>query len=221
MNLRYRLGQIKNSIIRPSKQTANWVFVYGVPRSGTTYFYHALLQHAKVGISDFDLGEFLTPIQHIESSGYIPIDTDALKQFLRGQLRDHGAPGGGSRWDYVVKQVNTSKAEFELIQELMGCPPSSIQFLFREPTGWLQSAMKKYKIGEKEAEEMYRSSLGSYNEIGGTVIEYGSELERHLNLIGLNSHVPFELSRNERGKQIEDLDALQGIYNQFKENLVT
>ncbi|MEX2596293.1 MAG: hypothetical protein WEC59_05120, partial [Salibacteraceae bacterium] len=83
MNLRYRISQLKNSLFPPRKKHYRWVFIYGVPRSGTTYFYQELMQLARLGVSDFDLGKFVPVIHHIEQSGYIPLDTEALKQHLR------------------------------------------------------------------------------------------------------------------------------------------
>jgi hypothetical protein len=216
MNLRYRLGQIKNTLFRPSGPSSSWAFVYGVPRSGTTYFYHALLTQARLGVSDFDLGRFIPAIKHIESSGYIPIDTQALKHFFKEQLQAHGAPGGGSRWDFVIKQVNTSGQELELYTELIGGPPSAVYFLYREPSAWLPSAMKKYGIGQDEATAMYANSLDAFAQIGGEVIEYGPEITQCLANIGIHPREGFTPPERESSPAPE---AFQELYRRFQSNL--
>ena len=128
MNLRFRINQLKNTFFFKEKKKYKWIFVYGVPRSGTTYFYQELLQLSKFGVSDYDLGKFIPVINHIQQSTYIPIDTDALKNFLSEQLLIHTAPGGGNEYDFIVKQVNTNLEEYQLLCELMGSEPKKSIF---------------------------------------------------------------------------------------------
>lgn len=182
MNLRFRINQLKNSLFPPKKKKYRWIFVYGIPRSGTTYFYQELMQIARLGVSDFDLGKFVPVIEHIDQSGYIPLDTQALKNHLRDQLLMHAAPGGGSKYDFIIKQVNTNLTEYQLLCELMSSEPSEKYFLYREPNGWLPSAMKKFGIDEKMAEGLYKQSFDSFSIIGGEQIEYGSEITSSLAL---------------------------------------
>lgn len=218
MNLRYRLGQIKNSIIRPSEQAANWIFVYGLPRSGTTYFYHQLMQHAKLGVSDYDLRKFIPALKHYQTSDYIPIDSADIIEFLRNQIRLKGAPGGGSSFDFIVKQVYTSKEEFDLICSIMGSKPEHSFFLFREPGGWYASAIKKFNLDHEEALRMYQDSLNSFQEIGGKVVEYGPGLETALNQIGYESHEPFVMVDKETN-EVEGVDEFRSAYEKFKASL--
>jgi hypothetical protein len=200
MNLKYKINQLRNVLKKPALQAGRWIFVYGVPRSGTTFFYHALLQEARSGISDYDLGVFLPPIAHIEKSGYIPINTEELKHFLQDQLSKNAAPGGGRRYDFIVKQVNTSLEEFELIKDLMGNEPLEKFFLYREPLSWLPSALKKFNINEIEAIKMYENSLASYQQIGGKALAYGQEINSQLSTLNIDPIQAFaekELDRNQ------------------------
>jgi len=197
MNLRYRLSQLKNSLFPPRKKNYRWIFIYGVPRSGTTYFYQELMQLGRLGVSDFDLGIFVPIIEHIEQSGYIPLDTVALKDHLRDQLLTHAAPGGGTKYDFIVKQVNTNLKEYELLCELMGGEPEKKFFLYREPSGWLSSAMKKFGIDEDEAVDMYKNSAHVRNEIGGKYIEYGSQINEALLDSGIISLIKFNIKVSE------------------------
>ncbi len=191
MNLRYRIAQLKNSLFTPAKRRYKWIFIYGVPRSGTTYFYQELMQLGRLGVSDFDLGKFVPVIEHIEQSGYIPLDTASLKKHIRNQLLLHAAPGGGSKYDFIIKQVNTNLKEYELLFELMGGEPEEKYFLYREPKGWLPSAMKKFDLDESGAVELYNEAIHSFRLLKGTAIEYGQEINTYLNLKIKNRLEPF------------------------------
>jgi len=149
------------------------------------------MQLGKKGVSDFDLGKFNPAISNIEQSGYIPIDVKALKQFLRNQIISHAAPGGGHEFDFIIKQVNTNLNEFALICELMGSQPKKRFFLFREPSNWLPSAMKKFNITESEAVLIYQQSLDSFAQIGGKIVEYGPEIDIVLSQYNTNTFIPF------------------------------
>jgi hypothetical protein len=213
MNLNYRINQIRNTLLSSKKTNYKWVFIYGVPRSGTTYFYHELLQLGKMGISDFDLQIFIPVISHIEESGYIPIDTDHLKEHLLNQLRTHSAPGGGSEYDFVVKQVNTNKDELDLFCDLFGTEPDSITFLYRHPSAWLSSAMRKFNISQSEAISLYKNCLNSFNTIGGKALEYGPDIVNHLTNLGVRKMYNFEDS----GVEMEVPSELVELYNKFQE----
>jgi hypothetical protein len=214
MNLRFRINQILNSLSAKRKESYDWIFVYGVPRSGTTYFYQELLQLGKHGVSDYDLGKFAPAFQHIEKSGYIPIDTNEIKELLGDQILSRSAPGAGNQFDFIVKQVNTNLAEYELLCELMGSTPKAKYFLFREPSGWLPSAVKKYNISEKEAEVMYESSIRSYDEIGGEILEYGDQITKELQTLKIKSLNPFA-PRLKNAIELRN-DTLDKLYNAIK-----
>jgi hypothetical protein len=219
MNLRYKIAQLKNSISFSQKDQYDWLFIYGVPRSGTTYFFHELMQLSKLGISDYDLGTWLPVIDHIDTSGYIPIDTNNIRSFIKEQMVNHGAPGGGNKYDFIVKQVNTDAKEFQFLCELMGSEPKEKYFLYREPTSWLPSAMKKYSISSVEAEVIYRNSLASYHKIGGCIIEYGLELQTALHTIGIPSREKFEIKENNKVTITSELQALYLTFNKTQPNL--
>lgn len=217
MNLKYKLNQFRNVLTKPTLNKGKWIFVYGVPRSGTTFFYHSLLQEAKFGISDYDLGVFLPAIAHIEQSGYIPINTQELKHFLQQQLSKNAGPGGGSHYDFIVKQVNTGIAEYEFITALMGTEPVAKYFLYREPMSWLPSALKKFKIDEAQAINMYKNSLASFEQIGGTAIAYGPEINHHLKGLNITPIQAFE--EKESIVNQEPLPALLEAFEAFKMQL--
>lgn len=218
MNLRYRLKQIWNSAFPPNGKSAKWIYVYGLPRSGTTYFYHQLMQHAKLGVSDYDLGKFIPAMKHYQGSDYIPIDSSDIIDFLRNQIRLKGAPGGGSSFDFIVKQVYTTKEEFDLICSIMGSKPEHSFFLFREPEGWYASAIKKFNLDQEGALKMYQNSIQSFQEIGGEVIEYGPGLETALNQLGYESHEPFVMV-DKKTNEVKGLEGFQSSYEEFKASL--
>lgn len=214
MNLRFRIKQIVNSLSAKKKASYDWIFVYGVPRSGTTYFYQELLQLGKHGVSDYDLGRFNPAFDHIEKSGYIPIDTNEIKALLRDQIISRSAPGAGNKYDFIVKQVNTDLAEYELLCELMGSIPKATYFLFREPSGWLPSAMKKYGINQEQAITMYENSIQSYDEIGGKIIEYGDSINAALSEEGIDPIVPFYIQNKEKNGVLSK--RVNNLYQEFK-----
>ena len=214
MNLRFRINQIKNAFFFKEKRSYKWIFIYGVPRSGTTYFYQELLQLSKFGVSDYDLGKFIPVMNHIQQSDYIPIDNNELKKFLSKQLLIHAAPGGGNEYEFIVKQVNTNLEEYQLLCELMGSEPAHKYFLFREPIGWLPSAMKKFALDAGQAETLYRMSFNSYSEIGGEKIEYGQEITEALTNLKIAPSITF--NSNENNSAIEKNISLKNIYDKNK-----
>ena len=214
MNLRFRINQLKNTFFFKEKKKYKWIFVFGVPRSGTTYFYQELLQLSKFGFSDYDLGKFIPVINHIQQSTYIPIDTNGLKKFLSEQLLIHAAPGGGNEYDFIVKQVNTNLEEYQLLCELMGSEPEEKYFLYREPNGWLPSAKKKFNIDEKQAGELYRMSFDSYSSIGGDKIEYGEGITDALTNLKIAPSIKFNSKEN--NPATDKNISLKYIYDQYK-----
>ncbi len=218
MNFRYRYNQIKNSLFPPRNNGLKWVFIYGLPRSGTTYYYHQWMNISKVGISDYDLRCFLPVFDHFQSANYIPFDTAALKTHILDQLINTGAPGGGSSFDFVVKQVHTGLSEFELLCEILGSKPSITFFLYREPIGWYHSASRKFNTTAEDAYNMYSESLNSYDLIGGEILEYGLDITASLQKHGISLNETFDPKSSDYLPLPEKLEVLNDLYQKFQRN---
>lgn len=173
MNINYRLNQLKNSFSRPkSNDHLNWVFIYGLPRSGTTFLLNAFLQKARLGIGDWDLSAFQVAIDSYKTKDYVDLNFDELVEDIRTNILRNAPPGGGSEFDLIVKQINTNRKEYDFLVRLFGCEAQEKIFCYREPNGWLPSAMKKFDLKEKEAQELYIKCLSSYDDIGGFKVDY-------------------------------------------------
>jgi hypothetical protein len=185
MNFRYRINQLRNSLSGQSKsgRINNWVFIYGVPRSGTTYVLQEFMKLSKRGIGDWELKCLLPGMDEIAKSGWIDFNLDRFSQDISRNVLDFSPPGGGNVFDITVKQIRTNKAEYELYTSMFGCEPQIRIFLFREPDSWMPSAIKKYGISEEECASLYKESLEAYDSIGGYVIEYNNNLPAKLQLL--------------------------------------
>lgn len=212
MNVQHKVGQIRNLFRKLPDQDRqlDWIFIYGLPRSGTTYALNQFLKVARCGIGDWELGEFFHFIRRTREREHVMLDTARAMGELRDNVLDNAQVGGGKKLDIVVKQIDTSEEEFLHLQELFGGPPKEKLFLFREPSGWLPSAKKKFDIGEEEAIELYERSLATYEKIGGQKLEYEDGMEKELTELALLQNVslaPFEVSQKKKEEVPERLRA--------------
>lgn len=176
MNLRYRINQLRNTLFSSHAREKKWVLIHGVPRSGTTYMYHEFMKASRYGVSDWDLRYFAEAIGHVRNEQRIAIDSREIVKTLRSQMEKNAAPGGGHSYDFVVKQVNITKPEFDLFCEIMAKPPKETYFLFREPALWFSSAIKKFGLDKEQALKLYKDAMNSYQVGGGKILEYGASL---------------------------------------------
>lgn len=216
MSLQYKIRQLKNILSpTPKGRPIKWAFIYGLPRSGTTYALHQFMKVAKAGIGDWEIKEFAHAITNAENREWVALDTKKLIDSLRENLLENAHVGGGNKIDIVAKQISTNKEEFEFYREMFQSEPQTKLFMFREPDGWLPSAMEKFNITENEAIEVYKNALAGYNNIQGNIIEYNETLPEQMGKLDLLKNCqldPFEIKRKaEKGAPEE----LQGAYKGF------
>ncbi|MDY6937094.1 MAG: hypothetical protein SWY16_05440 [Cyanobacteriota bacterium] len=185
MKFFHRYRQVKNLLFRvvtPSKNI-NWVFIYGAPRSGTTYTFQQFLKIAKSGASDWELREFVRGITKIENSQQTWIDTDRLFYDFKQNILQNAAVGGGETFDFVVKQADATVDDFIFWKRLFQSEPKLILFLYREPLGWWSSLQEKFGMTETQGVNFYRSSFQRYDDLGGIVLEYGEAIPEYLHTL--------------------------------------
>ncbi|MBT7064202.1 MAG: hypothetical protein HN923_05870 [Euryarchaeota archaeon] len=213
MNLRYRFNQLLNTISPVRRESYSWDLIYGLPRSGTTYLYHQMIQKSRFGISDWDLQFFLPALKEIGESDRTPISKTEIISFLRTRIESNAPPGAGSSIDFVIKQVNTTPDEVMLLTEIMDSAPRNIYFLYREPQSWLPSAMKKYGIDKQSASDLYVKCFENFRLIGGSPIDYHHDIEGILQELNIKPNTAFNpTTANSSYDGIEQLELLYGKF---------
>lgn len=218
MNLSYKFNQLINLLNKPDgTKQLTWVFIYGLPRSGTTLLLQSFMKQAKAGIGDWDLREIQRAINYYEHSSYIALNTKLMVQQTKENIIRNAPPGGGNRYDLIVKQIDTNQRELDFLIRLFGKEPEFKLFCFREPNGWLPSAKKKFNISDAEAELLYQRCFNSFSEIGGLCIEYDDLGRFH----EINPHFQFKIDDFERQSKAKHPDgSLTEVYTNFKKALV-
>ncbi|MFB6258219.1 MAG: hypothetical protein ABEH38_05965 [Flavobacteriales bacterium] len=212
MKLQHKVGQIRNLFRKlPEKdRELNWVFIYGLPRAGTSYVLNQFLKVARCGIGDWELKEFFRFIRNTRDRDYVTLDTERAMAEMRDNILDNAHVGGGTQLDIAVKQIDCTKEELLYLQELFGGPPQEKLFLFREPSGWLSSAKDKFDLDDEAAVELYERSIASYELIGGQKLEYREGMEKDLQrstFLKNTAPDPFEASQKREEKVPERLRA--------------
>ncbi|MEM9022787.1 MAG: hypothetical protein AAGB22_03540 [Bacteroidota bacterium] len=217
MNLAYKIGQLRNLLFRGKHRhaAARWVFIYGQPRSGTTYVMQQFLRISRGGFGDWELKEFADPIRQARERDWVSLDTDRLVSDLRNNLFATADIGSGSRFDMAVKQITTTKNEFDFLCELMGSEPEHRLFLYREPDGWLASAYEKFGFSEAEALEVFRQGFASWEAIGGQRACYGPEITALLESLGVFEGVSLTGFNPKRAEAPKAPEAFHALYSAF------
>lgn len=194
MSVKHRVGQVRNMLNQQKRKgtfPVKWVFLYGVPRSGTTYVLNQFLKISRCGYGDWELKEFATAINNATDRDWVALGRQQFMDDLRVNLLGNAHLGGGSSFDIAVKQISTHRIEFDFLVELFGQEPEERVFLFRAPEYFVPSAMKKFEIDQEEAERMYCAAIDSYDEIGGKKVVY-EKIPEYLGNSGFFSGVTFE-----------------------------
>jgi len=174
MKLLYRLSQIRNALrAAPRASTPlRWVFLYGLPRSGTTYALDQYMRISRRGIGDWMMEDFALTFDRARQRTRQTLDIDRLADDLRNNLLTNAPIGGGTKFDIVIKQASATYREYAFWRELFGTEPERRLFFYREPAGWLASAKEKFDVHEARASAIYQHSFDCFAEIGGLAIDY-------------------------------------------------
>lgn len=173
MNFNYKLRQLKNALNRGNVSSIkNWIFIYGAPRSGTSFVFHKFLEQAKNGISDWELHRVIDTLDYYQGQTHIGLDRDLFSNDLLNNIMRSGQPGAGSNYDLVIKEIDCPKYELDYLINTIKSEPTIKLFMYRSPEAWYKSAKIKFGLGDKELIELYNRSLESYFDIGGQVLEY-------------------------------------------------
>ena len=171
-----------------------WWLVHGPERTGTTYMVGLITTSAKQFVSDWGLTNMLklTP-----DFGYIKFDKERALRDISNNILDNADPGGGDQIDLVYKQAALILDEFEKLKLMWG-NPERIIFCYRDPAGYMASALKKFPKRSLEKHQWnYIKILRDYKSIGGEPFEYSSHNTSNMYLeflkpLNLGEIIPFE-----------------------------
>lgn len=155
-----------------SNKAFKWIFIYGPPRTGSTYLLRQIRNHSIHSVSDWGLGLILKPFISMPGG----IDKQKFLEDLRRNLLSRSKRNSGGHFDLVLKAANGNLEEFECYKEMFGLPERII-FTIREPSGYMSSAHKKFP--EKTLPHLQRSYLRMmtlYHSIGGEILDYSDSL---------------------------------------------
>ena len=177
---RLRLHNARRTLKR--KPELKWWLIYGPPRCGTSYMVRVVKACSILYVSDWGLAPILNPVPEwlrIRSSpdfGYIKFDYERFLRNISENILDNAYPGTGAQLDFVYKQATLRPSQYHAFVKMWG-PPERVIFCFREPAGYIVSAVNKFIYDTVEyLQELYVRSMNSYWEIGGDVFEYTPEL---------------------------------------------
>ena len=149
-----------------------WIFIYGPPRTGSTYLLRLIREVCNCSVSDWGLGAILKPF--VETVG--GIDKERFLQDLAKNLIDSSKIRNNQEIDLVIKSANGNTEEFRCYQKMF-CEPMRIIFTIREPSSYMASATKKFPDSELESlQTCYERMLDIYSEIGGDIFNYHANL---------------------------------------------
>lgn len=165
-----------------AQKTLRWWCVYGSTRSGTTYISRLAKSCAKLWTGDWRMGEFLVGIEawrELRASPaheHIEFDFDRLLRDVSRNIIDNAYSGDGDQLDFVYKQAALRPREYKTLVNMWG-PPERVIFCLRDPASFIASAKKKFPMRSVEnLQDHYVMCLKYYQEIGGEIYEYNSEL---------------------------------------------
>ena len=170
------------------------------------------MAQSRCGAGDWELPSIGNLMSNFEQEAHIDLSMEDFLEDLKSNVFRNATPGGGIKYDIVIKQVNLTSTGSQFLNKLFGCPPAHTIFCFREPNSWLPSAMKKFNIEENEAVRLYMDNLQAYSEIGGVPIEYssiGSNQAIKFFQINTEDFIPTSMNANE-------VPELTEAYNRFK-----
>lgn len=199
-----------------SRKGFKWIFIYGPPRTGSTYLLRQIRNHSIHSVSDWGLGSILKPFNSMPGG----IDKKKFLEDLTVNLLSRSQRNSRGHFDLVLKAANGNLEEFQCYKEMFG-QPERIIFTIREPSGYMSSAHKKFP--NKTLSHLQRSYLRMmklYQSIGGEILDYSPLLSTKsyrvlLHDLGL---IKGEIERFQfKGSKADDLvnDRMIGNYRNF------
>ena len=193
-----------------------WIYIYGPPRTGSTYLLRQIRKKSIHSVSDWGLGMILKPFAGMPGG----IDKDRFLCDLAKNLLDRSRKNEQGELDLVLKAANANFEEFEGYKQMFGFPQRII-FSVREPSGYMSSAIKKFP--EEPVvflQGSYLKMLQLYPSIGGDIIDYNQNLRSQCYQKFL---LPLEFSDNEietfeyKGTPADHLvtDKMRNSYQKF------
>ena len=197
----------------------NWWLVYGAERTGTSLMFRMVGMASLRTVSDWGLGDMLklTP-----EYSYIKFDRERALGDISRNILDNAGVGGGTKLDLVFKQASISIQEYQMVVKMWGYPSRRI-FCFREPSGYIASAIKKFPDSSlSHLQAQYIESFKRYEEIGGDIFEYSARVTKQHYIEFLAPTVPTRSLKEEfhfRGtyEPQNASDDMWAVYHEFKQ----
>ena len=155
------------------KSSLRWWLIYGPARCGTTFMMLAVTENSRVQVSDWVLAPALQLPPELPQSKF---DRKRARKDVSANILANARLGGGGPLDLAFKQAWLDTEEYEALVEMWGEPERKI-FCFREPSGYMASAIKKFDFLPLELlQTRYNESLDLFWELGGDAFEYTPDL---------------------------------------------
>ena len=152
----------------------HWVYIYGPPRTGSTYLLRQFRKKAIHSVSDWGLGMILKPFVYMPGG----IDKNRLLKDLSENLLHRSRKNKTGEIELVLKAANANFEEYQCYNQMFGLPARTI-FTVREPSGYMSSARKKFpEESIAFLQKSYLKMLVLYSRIGGEIIDYNSTLDQ-------------------------------------------
>ena len=196
----------------------NWVLIYGPPRTGTSLLARLFSYQSKSMFVDVGLHfarkypESAKWNQKLSRKYYLDIYFNLLINAHEGawfHKKCFSRP-----IDLVVKEAALRVDDYYLLCDAFGFPSRKI-FCIREPSSYSSSHAKKFERPDNINND-YLNALNAYDEIGGEIFEYNSEvsLATYENILfGKELGIPTELNFKKHKKS---LTGLEDYYDDFK-----
>lgn len=222
MSFQHKIRQLQNLAYQAKQvdKPMKWLYIHGLPRSGTSFTLRQFMLISRQGIGDWMMHEVAETYHNIEVRERQHLNMNKLYTDMKRNILENAPVGGGSAFDFVVKQANGKSIEVEFWTRIFQNPPHYILFLYREPDGWYSSASEKFHLNEKENIELYAESLRGFTKIGGVPIEYGEGINDYLKTLPEFQDKKI-LDFNIKRKEVQKAPAiLHEYYEEFTKELV-
>lgn len=156
------------------RRPRRWWLVYGPARCGTSYMALAIRANARLMVADWVLGPALQLPPELRQTRF---DRDRARRDTSRNILANARLGAGGPLDLAYKQAWMDADEYEALVEMWGEPERKI-FCYREPSGYMASAMKKFgsTLPVDVLQQRYIESLEVFPVIGGDRFEYHDRL---------------------------------------------
>lgn len=153
-----------------------WIYIYGPPRTGSTYLLRQIRKKSIHSVSDWGLGMILKPFCEMPGG----IDKDQFLKDLSKNLLCRSHKQEDAELDLVLKAANSNHEEFQCYMKMFGSPHRVI-FTIREPSGYMNSAMKKFPEKTTQfLQDSYLRMLQLYSSVGGEILNYSDKLNTEI-----------------------------------------